>query len=235
MREVEVAGNYAYIIDQYAGLRIIDISNIANPFQVCAFNLPCAPNSFYIEGNYAYIADDTCGLRIVDISNPNLPREVGYYLTSYETKDVVAQGNLAFTAEGYWFKILDCSQAIIPNIRELSSSSKEIESAFIPHPSSPTLSASPNPFNSSVAIRFEMRDASSVDLRIYDISGREVWSMVNSQWSTGEHQVIWNAEDMTSGIYFARLSVFSSRSSEIGSQASVVSSQSTVLKLLLLK
>jgi hypothetical protein len=46
-----------------------------------------------------------------------------------------------------------------------------------------------------------------VKLKIFDIYGREVWSMVNGQWSTGENRVVWNAEGMPSGIYFVRLIV----------------------------
>jgi hypothetical protein len=42
---------------------------------------------------------------------------------------------------------------------------------------------------------------------IYDISGREVASIVNGQWSMGEHSVVWNAEGLPSGMYFIRLMV----------------------------
>jgi hypothetical protein len=79
-------------------------------------------------------------------------------------------------------------------------------SSFLLHP------CYPNPFNASVAIRFEMRDASPIDLRIFDISGREVWSMVNGQQSMGEHTVVWDAEGLPSGIYFVRLVVDSGQS-----------------------
>jgi hypothetical protein len=83
----------------------------------------------------------------------------------------------------------------------------ETEVPFITHHSSFIISANPNPFNSSVALRFELPDASQIELKIFDISGREVASLVNGQWSTGEHEVSWNAEGMPSGIYFAKLMV----------------------------
>jgi hypothetical protein len=80
-----------------------------------------------------------------------------------------------------------------------------LEDSFIIHHSSFIISASPNPFNSSTVISFELPDASEVDITAYDISGREIKSIVNGQWSTGKHQVEWNAEVLPSGIYFVRL------------------------------
>jgi hypothetical protein len=67
------------------------------------------------------------------------------------------------------------------------------------------LSASPNPFNSTLAIRFELPDASEVDLRIYDITGREVWKLASGNSHLASNEVIWDAEGLPSGIYFARL------------------------------
>ncbi|MBL7192159.1 T9SS type A sorting domain-containing protein, partial [bacterium] len=63
----------------------------------------------------------------------------------------------------------------------------------------------PNPFNARTIISFELRDASYVRLIVYDIQGREVQSLVTGHLSLGEHQVVWNAEGMSSGIYFVRL------------------------------
>jgi hypothetical protein len=65
----------------------------------------------------------------------------------------------------------------------------------------------PNPFNSSTIISFDLREASFVNLSIYDISGREVASIVNGQRSMGAHQVVWDAEGLPSGIYFVKLKV----------------------------
>jgi hypothetical protein len=86
----------------------------------------------------------------------------------------------------------------------------------------------PNPFNSSLDIRFEMRDASEVELKVFDISGREVAALGTGHWALGEDKVTWNAEGITSGIYFVRLSV-------IGSQFSDNSGQTLVKKVVLIK
>ena len=40
---------------------------------------------------------------------------------------------------------------------------------------------------------------------MYDIQGREVQSLVTGYLSLGYHEVVWNAESASSGIYFARL------------------------------
>jgi hypothetical protein len=66
-------------------------------------------------------------------------------------------------------------------------------------------SVNPNPFNSSTAISFELRDASWVELKVFDITGREVASLVTGQQSAGQHQVVWDPEGMPSGVYFVRL------------------------------
>ena len=67
------------------------------------------------------------------------------------------------------------------------------------------VSASPNPFNPSTIISFEIREASFVSLAVYDISGREVVTLVEGFKLAGIHQVVFRGNDLSSGIYFARL------------------------------
>jgi 5-hydroxyisourate hydrolase-like protein (transthyretin family) len=67
------------------------------------------------------------------------------------------------------------------------------------------LLASPNPFNEKTVISFELRDAMEVELKIYDLNGREVWRLASCILQLGTNQVVWNAEGMASGIYFVRL------------------------------
>lgn len=65
----------------------------------------------------------------------------------------------------------------------------------------------PNPFNPSTIIRFSLRKLSVVKLKIYDIGGAHVATLVNEPCGMGEHEVGWNPENIASGIYFYRLEV----------------------------
>ena len=63
----------------------------------------------------------------------------------------------------------------------------------------------PNPFNPCTVISFELRDASFVELTVYDIAGREVARLVEGWRSAGIHQLTFDGSRLSSGIYFARL------------------------------
>jgi L-ascorbate metabolism protein UlaG (beta-lactamase superfamily) len=65
----------------------------------------------------------------------------------------------------------------------------------------------PNPFNPTTEIRFEMRDWGLVTLKIFDILGREVTTLVNEIKRAGNHFIKWNANGVPSGVYFYRLEV----------------------------
>ena len=67
------------------------------------------------------------------------------------------------------------------------------------------LNCFPNPFNASTAISYQLLAVSHVNLAIYDVTGREIQSLVNGHLSSGMHEVIWDAKNLTSGVYFARL------------------------------
>lgn len=63
----------------------------------------------------------------------------------------------------------------------------------------------PNPFNPSTVISYELPVSSWVSLKIFNVLGQEVATLVNGEVSAGRHQVQWGAEGMPSGIYFYRL------------------------------
>lgn len=62
----------------------------------------------------------------------------------------------------------------------------------------------PNPFNPSTEIVFELPEASSVSLRVFDVLGREVATLVQGVYEAGSHRVVFNAQSNASGVYFAR-------------------------------
>jgi hypothetical protein len=73
-------------------------------------------------------------------------------------------------------------------------------------PSSFALSQNyPNPFNPSTVICYELPKESFVTLKVYDMLGREVSTLVKGTMSLGQHQVVFNAEDLSGGIYFYKI------------------------------
>ena len=65
----------------------------------------------------------------------------------------------------------------------------------------------PNPFNPVTVISYEVTDESIVQLKIYDILGREVAELVNESKLPGTYQVNFNANDLSSGVYIYRIVV----------------------------
>jgi hypothetical protein len=63
----------------------------------------------------------------------------------------------------------------------------------------------PNPFNPSTVISYELPQASCVTLKIYDMLGREVSTLVSELESAGKHQIKFYAEELGGGIYFYKL------------------------------
>ncbi len=63
----------------------------------------------------------------------------------------------------------------------------------------------PNPFNPSTTIRFALPTSAQVTLKIFDLLGREVETLVENKLNSGEYKVQWNPKGLVSGIYFYRL------------------------------
>ena len=85
----------------------------------------------------------------------------------------------------------------------LSTGAELIPSAF------ELFSAFPNPFNPTTAIRFYMgvETGHAVSLlQIFDITGRLVETLIDGRIEWGQHEIIWNAQNVASGIYFIKLS-----------------------------
>jgi len=63
----------------------------------------------------------------------------------------------------------------------------------------------PNPFNPTTTIRFIVDATHASQLRVYDITGRLVETLLDETLTPGEHEVMWNASHMPSGVYCVRL------------------------------
>lgn len=63
----------------------------------------------------------------------------------------------------------------------------------------------PNPFNPTTKIKFDIPKAGFVSLKVYDISGREIATLVNSNLEPSRYEVDWNGSQFASGVYFFRI------------------------------
>ncbi len=78
----------------------------------------------------------------------------------------------------------------------------------------------PNPFNPSTKISYQLPKATEVAISIYNIVGQRVVELFDGRRDAGYHEIIWNASEYPSGIYFARLNT---------------SEKSATIKMLLMK
>ncbi len=63
----------------------------------------------------------------------------------------------------------------------------------------------PNPFNPSTTIEFSIPEESFVELKVYNILGKEVATLAYNTYSSGSYKVDFNGEDLSSGIYIAKI------------------------------
>lgn len=66
--------------------------------------------------------------------------------------------------------------------------------------------AYPNPFNETTNIRFSLKNSGRVKLKVYNVLGQEVKTLIDRPLQAGEHHIQWTADNVASGTYFIRLS-----------------------------
>ncbi len=84
-------------------------------------------------------------------------------------------------------------------LTSVSNQSTNVASSFILYQNYP------NPFNPSTTIEYELKSACTVMLKVSDINGREVRTLVNSRQHPGRYKADFNAERLPSGVYFYSL------------------------------
>jgi len=105
------------------------------------------------------------------------------------------------------YSMTDLRKVAVNNLYEPSSMPS---SKMVPPHTSGTLTratVSPNPFNPTTTISFDLPQPSNVELRVYDLMGREVATLLNGSQEAGNHRVTFDARALPSGLYFSRLTV----------------------------
>ena len=65
--------------------------------------------------------------------------------------------------------------------------------------------AYPNPFNPSTNLDYSIMNSGNVEITVFDITGRKVSILENSFKNAGDYNIVWNAQNNTSGIYYIQI------------------------------
>jgi hypothetical protein len=80
-----------------------------------------------------------------------------------------------------------------------------VEESVTPSKASVKTCNYPNPFNASTIISYSLNENSTVLIEIYDLLGRKIETLAEDHQPGGSNQVVWDAGDYSSGIYFYRI------------------------------
>lgn len=132
--------------------------------------------------------------------------ELGEYEFNANFEDMVIISN--FGGDNFNYMVADAvrwvglNEELTSNETFLSQTPKSFE----------LLRVYPNPFNPSTQIEYSLEQAGAVRLEVFDLQGRLVESLVNTQQQSGTHRIQWLANSQSTGLYFVRIQFENSQS-----------------------
>ncbi len=130
IKNIEIAGQFAYVADYASGLRIISLENPQTPFEIGFYKSSCRINDVAIKGNYAFLGSESFGVRVLDISDPASPKQVSTFetgQTSMNTLEIV--GDFLYIADGFsGMKIFNISNPLsLTLVKEFATQHKAMD------------------------------------------------------------------------------------------------------------
>ena len=113
---LDLSGSHAFVACGQSGVKVVDVSNPAQPTIVGSYQTPGLSGSVAVSGHYAYVADGTGGLQILDVSNPAAPLRVGYRSTPDYAGDIAVSGSMALVADVSSIQVVDVTNPSDPII-----------------------------------------------------------------------------------------------------------------------
>lgn len=144
--------------------------------------------------NLVYLADGSGGLRVINVSSPNNPVEAGYLVPPGLVNSVFApRPTLIYIAAADNGLLAATFNTGI----EESASSPLLTCKFNP--------VVPNPFKQDALVTFQIPNSELVFLRLFDVQGRLVKSLVETKLKPGDYNYHVSTKELPSGIYLLRL------------------------------
>lgn len=196
--DVAVKDGRVYIADGYGGVEVVDVSDPLNPSVIGYVDLIDGSTGITIEGDYAYVSEYILGgLQVVDISTPSSPTLAGWYQPSgCFALGVESDNGFVYIADGLagfqiYRNLLVTPVSVEPD--EVVVKDFKLEQNF------------PNPFNPTTIISWQSPVGSWQTLKIYDILGNEIATLVDEYRSGGKYEIDFETTVLPSGVYFYQL------------------------------
>ena len=190
--DIFIDGNYAYIGSTGPALLIFDIMDRSDPIFIGSYDGIASAEAVYVSGIFAYLISEN-SIELVDVSNPWNPEGIDNYSRLTAPSQISVSEGYIFVADRYSLEILRLAQT-------------DIDEDGLGMPQAFSLSPNyPNPFNASTTIKYALPEEAEVTINVYDILGRRIETLVSGKQPAGSHSVVWDAKDVSSGVYFYRI------------------------------
>lgn len=155
--------------------------------------IECTDKLIRFNGNYTYLNGQT-------LNEPNgylaaYPNLSGIHIYNTQTYEIPLYSKLFYSTKILGSTIQSAEFIYTPSFID---DSKQIEAYTL-------CQNYPNPFNPNTIIRFQIPELSFVQLKIYDLLGNEVETLLNEFKSAGNYEVTFNANHLASGVYFYQM------------------------------
>jgi len=211
----------------YYRLQAVDVANLyseaSEQAEVIPFNTP--PKSFALQSpaNDSTLADITQPVKFIWQASSDIDEDSLYYAICISGANLdttisnISDTTIHFAGHGllvnnttyswfvnvtdgtFWTACIDTFIFITPGLGDVEKNRNALPSKFALHQNYP------NPFNPFTVISYDIPTVSNVMLKVYDMLGREVATLVNEVKSPGTYEVQFDASHLASGIYFYKL------------------------------
>ena len=176
--------------------------------------------SVWIDGTTLAVGT-TEGVYVYDVTTPSAPAMLEKYVTGWYTSTVYLTGGRLLTA------FVRGGDFAYEGINDFQVGTTAVDAGTEELPARFELEQNfPNPFNPQTRIRYQLPAASSVTLRVFDLLGRVVQTLVRKWEQAGAHVVTFDSRGLSTGLYIYRLEA----SPGAGDKAFVSSRKMLVIK-----
>ncbi len=179
--QIQVSGMaYTYAPDQPAGSRLKSVTVGGVPIDLQK-TYSVASNEFVLLMLNSFVSPQVGGITVTDT-------KIYTGITEYQVvcAYIAARDTISPTTQGRLLPVVEKKDRALPHDYALSQNY-------------------PNPFNPATAISYELSAISYVTLKVYNVLGQEVASLVNGTRQPGEYTVQFDGSRLPSGVYFYRI------------------------------